>query len=181
MLLADVVFFHHALQPVAFGFESGQPGARCADLARKNHCSIRIMVQFSSTGGRQVREVDRPPLVPSCRTHNSEISAAAALSRRPALDLLLSTQLRPYRRAGIRLRRRSCSHIAKPRTRYRHPLRNTWSIQNSCLPTQPATEALESSPQNSAKFLPPAGFESPACWYGVYEKGHCETVRTACV
>src|SRR6266852_6663518 len=129
MLLAHVGFFHHALQPVAFGFESGQPGASRANLTCKNHCSVRIMVQFSSTRGHQVAAIYRPPPVPSCRTHNSEICAAAALSTRPTRDLLLSTQLRPYRRAGTELRLRSCSHTAEPRSRYRRLLRNTSNIQ----------------------------------------------------
>src|SRR6266852_2070597 len=157
MLLAHVVFFHHTLQPVAFGFESRQPCASCADLTCKNHWSTRIMVRFSSTGGHRVPAVDRPPPAPSCRMRNLETCVEAALSIRPAPDLRHSNRLRPYRRAGIELRLRSCSHTAKPRSRCRRLLRNTWSIQNSCLPTQPEAEALEPSLQSSAKFLPPAG------------------------
>src|SRR5229473_8266953 len=148
MLLAHVVFFHDALQPVAFGFESRQPGARCADLTCKNHCSVRIMVQFSSTRDHQVAAIDRPPPVPSCRMHNSETCAAATLSTRLVLDLPRSNQLRPYRRAGTELRRRSCSHTAEPRSRYRRLLRNTSNIQNSYPLNQLAAQAPESSLQS---------------------------------
>jgi hypothetical protein len=40
MFLALVSFFDHTLQPVAFGFEGGQPGASSADIAGKNHGSM---------------------------------------------------------------------------------------------------------------------------------------------
>src|SRR5437879_539124 len=180
MLLAHVVFFHHALQPVAFGFESGQPGARCANLAGKNHCSIRIIVQFASTGGRHLATVDRPPLAPNCRRRNWETCAAAALSTHRALDRPLSTQPPPYRRAGTALHLRSCSHTAKPRSRYRRPPQNIWSIRSSCRPTQPAAQAPEFSPQSSARLPPPAESESPACWCAACETERCETTRMAC-
>src|SRR5437660_10364617 len=159
MLLAHVGLFHNAMQPVAFGFESGQPAASRANLTCKNHWSRRIMIQFSSTGGRQVPAVDPPPLGPSCRMHNLETGAEAVLSTRPIPDLPLSIQLRPYRRVGIESHLRSCSHITKPHSRYRRLLQNTWSIQNSCLPSQPVAEVREPSRQSSRRFLPRAGSE----------------------
>ena len=158
-LLAHVVFFHHALQPVAFGLECGQPSARGTDLTRKNHCSTRIMVQFSSTGGHPVPAADQPPLAPSCRMHSSETCAGAGLSTRPIPDPPPSIRLRPYRRAEKEWRPRSCSHTTKPRSRCKRPLRNIWNTRNSCRPTRPATGARESSPQSSVKFLLLAGSE----------------------
>src|SRR5438552_2365430 len=110
----------------------------------------RIMIQFSSIHDRHVPSIRRPPSAPTYLLRNWEICAAVVPSRHQVWGRRCPSRLRPCLHAGKAWHQRSCSHTAKPRTRYWRPPRNTWSIQNSYPPILLEGQHLGSWRQNLA-------------------------------